>query len=207
MYQQFLQDVASHGYLVITPGQPSSLSKTSSNAQWQLDSITQARAWAGIQGPENGLLTPFTIDTSKAAIGGHSCGGSETVRNLAVADDEGITTGIVMNSAGSSAAFVDVNVPMLWIHGGQTDVEDAQDRNFDFVASERPDLPVVELGLQTGHLGSFWSPRGGIYAESVRRWLDFQLKGNQEEKAWFLGGNSSAAFKRGWSSVQTNALE
>lgn len=207
MYQGFLQDIASHGYLVIVPGQPNSLSPTRSSAEWQIESIKQARVWAGRLQSSSGSPASFTIDDKKVAIGGHSCGGSETVRNLAEAEDEGITTGIIMNSAGSSESFADVTVPMLWIHGGQNDVEDAQDSNFEFVLNERPDLPVVELGLQTGHLGSFWSPRGGLYAESVRRWLNFQLKGSQEDKAWFLGGNSSSAFKRGWSAVQTNALE
>jgi len=207
MYQGFLNEIASHGYLVITPGEPNTLAKGMTTAEWQIESIRQARSWTA-PGMATWAGPPFSLDGTKVAIGGHSCGGSETLRNLADPDvAEEITTGIIMNSAGSSASFDDVTIPTLWIHGGQTDVEDAQDSNFDYVASSRPELPVVELGLQTGHLGSFWSPRGGIYAETVRRWLAYQLKNSKEDKDWFIGGNSSAAAKRGWSSIQTNAFE
>jgi len=198
MYQAFLTDIASHGFFVITPGEPAKLSPERSTADWQIESIRQARAWKA---------PPFAIDGSRAAIGGHSCGGGETLRNLVDSDGEEITTGIILNSAGDPESFSDLNIPTLWVHGGQTDVEDAQDRNFEFVSYFRPDLPVVELGLQTGHLGSFWSPRGGIYSETVTRWLSYQLKNSKEDKDWFLGGKKSEAAKRGWSSVQTNALE
>jgi len=196
MYQGFLQEIASHGYLVVVPGPPNALAKGMTTADWQLDSIAQARGWAS---------APFTIDREKVAIGGHSCGGGETIRNLARVDPGQVTTGLVMNSAGRSTQFDDVNVPMLWVHGGQTDTEDAASANFDYIIENRPELPVALVGFQTGHLGSYWRPRGGLYAETVVHWLNGQLKDDVNEKAWFVGGNYSAAAKRGWT-IDTNAL-
>jgi hypothetical protein len=198
MYQGFLQEIASHGYLIVVPGPPNELVKGMTNADWQLDSIAMARGWAS---------APFTINREKVAIGGHSCGGGETIRNLARVDAGQVTTGIIMNSAGSSETFDDVNVPMLWVHGGQTDTEDRAEANFDYVVENRPELPVALVGLQTGHLGSYWWPRGGIYAETVVHWLNGQLKDEAKEKAWFIGGNSSAAATRGWTVETSNIGE
>lgn len=195
MYQAFLSEIAAHGYLVIAPGPPNNMTGRS-NAGWQTASIAQAKQWD---------RAPFTVAADKVAVAGHSCGGGETTRNLA-ADTAGvIRTGILMNSPGGSSAFSRVSAPMLWVHGGKVDTEAAMDANFAWVQQNRPDLAVVEVGLQTGHLGSFWSARGGIYAETVVHWLDWLLKDDTAAGAWFTGGVQSAAAQRGWK-FQANAI-
>lgn len=196
MYQGFLQEIASHGYLVVVPGRPNELGKKGTTADWQLESIAQARAWT---------TAPFEVDKTKVAIAGHSCGGSETLRNLGRTTSDQVTTGIVMNSAGQSEAYEDIDVPILLVHGGQTDTENRADANFDWVSENKEDTPIAEIGLQTGHLGSYWRPRGGIYAETVVRWLNWNLKGNANEKLYFSGGKESPAAKRGWQ-IKTNNI-
>jgi hypothetical protein len=52
--------------------------------------------------------------------------------------------------------------------------------------------------FETGHLGSFYTPRGGIYAETSLHWLNWLLKDQAEEKKFFMGGDDSPATKRGW---------
>jgi hypothetical protein len=196
MYQAFLQEVASHGYLVIAPGARDKLDQGRSTADWQLDTISQARGWAN---------APFSIDRTKVAVGGHSCGGGETFRNLARVDPSEVTTGLIFNSASPPEVLDDISVPMLWVHGGQTDTEDRISANLDYVSKSRPELPVALVGLQTGHLGSFWWPRGGIYAETAVKWLNGQLKNVTEDKNFFYGEKKSGAAKRGWA-VDSNNL-
>jgi Chlorophyllase enzyme len=194
MYQGFLQELASHGYLVVAPGPANALAWGRTDADSQANSVAMARAWTS---------APFNLDKTKVAIAGHSCGGQETLRNLARADPGQYTTGILLNSAGWKHTLDRVHTPMLWINGGKTDVQKAQQRNFDHVADWNSDLPVAMVGLQTGHLGSFWTPRGGIYAETLLHWLNWQLRGNLEGKAWFSGTDVSPAYARGWE-IQTN---
>jgi hypothetical protein len=60
--------------------------------------------------------------------------------------------------------------------------------------------------FDTGHLGSFQTRRGGLYAETALHWLNWQLKDQAEEKKFFLGGTiDSPAAKRGWR-IQSNML-
>jgi dienelactone hydrolase len=198
MYQGFLQELASHGYLVIAPGRPNEQSQFQTTPDWQTESVAFARGWT---------TAPFEVDKTKVALAGHSCGGGETLRNLAFARPGQVTTGIILNSGSSSsgAAFAHVKVPILLVHGGQTDTEDSADETFDWFSDNREHLPIAEVGLQTGHLGSFWLARGGIYAETVVHWLNWNLKGNRNEKLWFAGGKDSPAAQRGWQ-IQTNHL-
>jgi hypothetical protein len=208
MYQPFLEEIASHGYLVITPGSPNTLSSKKSDKEWQKGSVMQTRSWAKLPATHE-LAAPFEIDTRKVALGGHACGGVETFKNLADLDAIGYATGVIINSFTDPYKLRQIGSPMLWIHGGHRDVQDDQEANFKFVALTKPELPVVQLGLQTGHKGSFSSKRGGIYAETVKKWLDYQLKGNLADRQWFLpmGWNASAASLRGWKDINVNGMK
>jgi len=192
MYSAFLTEIASHGYLVVAPGRPTIKDPGTTTARWQMDSIDYAGNWT---------TAPFRPDLSNVAVGGHSCGGIESVTNAASPVSQNkIKTILLLNSGGSEASMQKIKAPVLIIHGGDEDIAvPAADENFQVLADEVPTLPVFKAVLQTGHLGSFWSPRGGIYAETVVHWLDWQLKGQKVAKSWFVGGEESEAAKRGWS--------
>jgi hypothetical protein len=102
MYQAFLQEIASHGYFVIARGEPTKLDPGRTNAEWQMERVRMARNMAN---------APVTVDKSKVAIGGHSCGGGETVCNLASAEEGEITTGLIFNSGGQESMFEEVLAP------------------------------------------------------------------------------------------------
>jgi len=198
MYAGYLTEIAAKGYFVIAPGKPTILDKGMTNADWQMQSIEMARSFQP---------TGFKINARKVGVAGHSCGGSETLRNLASDDEDRITTGIILNSGGASTQYDEVKAPILLIHGGQKDVGRVADSNFEYIQENRQDLPVFKAVLETGHLGSFFSqPRGGIYAETTVRWLDWQLKGRPMAAAWFKGGAQSEAAKRGWK-TESNAID
>jgi hypothetical protein len=112
MYSEFLSQLASYGYLVVTPGQGPSIQLGYSSSSWQRDSITMAQSW------NSGNLT---IARDKVAAFGHSCGGEETAANIAV--DKRITTAMIL-SGGSAvqSTLKNVNIPLLYVHGGPTDV-------------------------------------------------------------------------------------
>jgi hypothetical protein len=189
MYAAFLTEIASHGYLVITPGPPNQLLKGMTTAKWQTDSIDYALNWKE---------APFRIDRQAIAIGGHSCGGIESLKNVANDPSSLIKTALILNSASSDTTFDSITSPLLIIHGGETDIALPVEDNFRYIKENVPDLVAFKAVLQTGHLGSFWSSRGGIYAETSVRWLDWHLKGERGGRKWFQGAEESGAAKRGW---------
>jgi hypothetical protein len=196
MYGAFLTEIASQGYLVVAPGAPNILEKGSTDATWQLDSIDYAINW------EN---APFKINKKAIAIGGHSCGGMESLQNLAKDENNLIKTALILNSGGADATYDKITASLLIIHGGEKDIAKGADDNFNYIVENLPELVTFKAVLETGHLGSFWSPRGGIYAETSVKWLDWQLKRSKEAQKWFEDGLQSGAAKRGWK-VESNGI-
>jgi len=200
MYSGFLTEIASHGYLVIVPGPPNQLIKNSmTTAKWQTDSIDYALNWKE---------SPFKINKEAIAVGGHSCGGIESLRNLSKDPTNQIKAALILNSGATDELYDTITSPLLIIHGGDTDVAAPVEDNFNYITRNLPELPVFKAVLETGHLGSFWSPRGGIYAETSVKWLNWHLKGKKDlqGKQWFSGAEESPAAKRGWK-VEVNAIE
>jgi hypothetical protein len=191
MYAAFLSEIASQGYLVIAPGAPNILGKNTTTAQWQLDSISYALNWTE---------APFKVNKNAVAIGGHSCGGMESMSNLAKDKNGLIKTALILNSGAKNTTLDAITASLLIIHGGEKDVAaKPSESNFKYIVKNLPKLVAFKAVLETGHLGSFWSrPRGGIYAETSVKWLDWQLKGSKEAQKWFEGAGQSGAAKRGW---------
>jgi len=194
MYAAFLTEIASHGYLVVAPGPPNQRFNGSTTAVFQMESINYAGNWKS---------APFKPDVSNVAVGGHSCGGRESILNAASNLQRGIKTVLILNSSGPEESFRSITAPVLIINGGEEDVAvPTSDENFQFIVDEVPRLQAFKAVLETGHLGSFWSvSRGGIYAETVVHWLDWQLKGASWAKTWFAGGEESPAALRGWTTA------
>lgn len=190
MYAGFLTEIASQGYFVVAPGAPNILDKKMTNAKWQLDSIDYALNWKE---------APFKINKEAIAVGGHSCGGAESLRNLANDDENLIKTGLILNSGAATSTYDTITAPLLIIHGGEKDTARGAEQNFEYIAENLPQLVAFKAVLETGHLGSYWRrPRGGIYAETSVKWMDWQLKGDKAAQKWFKGGAESEAAKRGW---------
>jgi hypothetical protein len=196
MYSVFLTEIASQGYFVIAPGQPY-VQASGTTRIWQMESIDWASNWKN---------APFTVDKTKIAVAGHSCGGGETAANLALDTNHRLTTGLIMNSGSAQPDnLVKITAPILWVNGGAPDNEARSESNYNLIVKTNPTVPIFKAVLDTGHLGSYWSPRGGIYAETAVRWLDWHLKGKAEAKKWFVGGDKSPGALRGWR-VASNAI-
>ncbi|KAF1983299.1 hypothetical protein K402DRAFT_423861 [Aulographum hederae CBS 113979] len=107
MYADFLTQLASYGYLAIAPGPPYDQVPGFTTYLWQRQSIDQALA-ASIPG--------LNLDTTKIAIGGHSCGAGETERTAGL--DSRVTTNMVFNGA---AAFDEGTLAVANKSGGSLD--------------------------------------------------------------------------------------
>lgn len=146
------------------------------------------------------------LDLSKVAVMGQSCGG---VQAIGVAHDPRVSTCVVLNSGmgdmqmqGITPAQLDnINVPMFYLIGGPTDIAYANAAK-DF--EKLQNISVVMANTQDGHEGTYYEAHGGLYAEAVLSWLDWQLKGCLSECAPFVNERAAALMYPDWTFVRKN---
>ena len=190
----FLNEVASHGFLVVAigpmpdGGEPPRERSTSSQL---LDAID----WAVAQNEAEGSPYFGKVDTAHVAVSGMSCGGLQA---LEVAGDPRVTTVGVFNSgilpsprggmpgmpSLAKDQLADLHSPTLYLLGGESDIayENGMDdyRRIDHV-------PVAVANMDVGHGGTYREPHGGEFARVATAWYLWQLKGDQEAGALFMG--------------------
>ena len=128
------------------------------------------------------------LDLDKVAAMGQSCGGSQV---LAVAHDPRIKSCVILNSGigdmemqGATLANLEnLHTPMFYLIGGPSDVA-FPNAALDFQRIK--EVPVVMMNTLDGHLGTYYERSGGSYAVAVRKWLDWQFKGVEDNAPFFL---------------------
>jgi hypothetical protein len=198
-----LLEIASHGYLVVVPGHiPGSSTKANGAtrtteklvAKTRTRQLSEAIDWAQREAGRAGSPFRGRIAADQIAVSGWSCGGLQA---LSVAQEPRVKTAIIMNSGFfndgvspisgvvSDKRLLDgLHGPVLYVLGGKEDIAWTNGRD-DFnrihqVAAALVDIPV-------GHGGTYMQPRGGLGAEVVTSWLDWQLKGRGSAAARFKG--------------------
>jgi len=211
-----LEEVASHGYLVIAPGFMKSgpgafprparagLAPPDAPLRTNLDDLKAALDWLSTDTESSRAWRAF-IDPTKVAVAGWSCGGLQAT---ALARDPRIGTAIIFDSgiftsgnSGIPGLAIDksdlaaLHGPMLYVLGGVTDVafENGSDdyRHIDKV-------PAVLISRDVGHSGTFWEPNGGAYAQAAVAWLDWRLRGRADLSGQFIGAKCGLC-REGWS--------
>ncbi|HTG39819.1 hypothetical protein [Sphingomonas sp.] len=198
-----LLDIASHGYLAIAPGTiPADDKPVAEGARpaGQLTASTPASAlkvaidWAVAENERVGSPLRGRIDISRIAISGFSCGGLQALMNAA---DPRVKTIVVMNSGvfndGARAingvdvtksAVEGLRKPALYVLGGPSDI--AYENGMDDYR-RLTGIPAAVVNIPVGHGGTYMQPNGGIAAEVVSAWLEWQLWGDTTAAAKFEG--------------------
>lgn len=210
---KFLNEIASHGYLVIATGfYPESETPYNgpmSTPEQQIESID----WAikSNSDPES----PFyqKIDVNNIAAAGMSCGGLQTLYNCA---DQRIRTVMICNSG----LFIDpkvampgmpmpgkdqlnkIHCPIIYILGGPEDIAYVNGMD-DFHRISH--VPAFAANYPVGHGGTYRQPHGGEFSIPAVAWLDWQLKGCAEAAKMFQGKNCGLSQREKWT-VEKNAL-
>ncbi len=187
-YENMLTDIASYGYVVVAIGELQMLAQHEKDQHTPSSMVKLALGW--ICDP----ASPYYnyIDTEKIAAAGHSCGGAQVLANAA---DPRLKTYLILNAGMGKMTMADASAkslknlhgPILYLVGGTSDVA-WQNAQQDYKAIKR--VPVVLAdNTQSGHGGTYEQPNGGANARMVRAWLDWQLKGKQENERLFIGGD------------------
>ena len=212
----FLEEVASHGYLVIAPGAmksgpggfPHRIDAPDHAPKGRLG-VIPAEMTAALDFVTNspaGAVWRRYVATGKYAVSGHSCGGLLATK---LAEDKRIAATMIF----SSGVFVDgtvgipgmsisksdlalLHTPMLYVMGGSTDV--AYPNGTDDYARLPATLPAMLMSREVGHGGTFEQSNGGVYAKVAVAWLDWQLKNDQTAARQFTGSDCGFCGDRNW---------
>ncbi|MBR2203897.1 MAG: alpha/beta hydrolase fold domain-containing protein [Prevotella sp.] len=193
-YENMLSEVASYGYVVVAIGEMQMIAQHEKDQHTPSSMVRKALDWIEEQAKTPGSPYYNKIDTDKIAAAGHSCGGAQVLANAA---DPRLKTYLILNAGmgkmtmadASSKSLKRLHAPILYLVGGKSDVA-WQNAQMDYKAIKH--VPVVLAdNTQSGHGGTYEQPHGGDNARMVRAWLDWQLKGKEENKKLFIDGDLS----------------
>lgn len=191
-YENMLSDIASYGYVVVAVGELQMLAQHEKDRQTPSSMVKKALDWISKQATDSASPYYQKIDTDHIAAAGHSCGGAQVLANAA---DPRMKTYLILNAGMGTMTMADANPqslnnlhgPILYLVGGSTDVA-WQNAQVDYKAIKK--VPVVLAdNTKSGHGGTYEQPNGGANARMVRAWLDWQLKGKQENEKIFIDGD------------------
>ncbi|GAA4916543.1 alpha/beta hydrolase [Streptomonospora salina] len=182
MFDEFLLEIASHGFLVIANGRPGGSGSTDA------DMLTDAIDWAVDENDRLFGSYRGHLDTGAIAVMGQSCGGIEAYE---ASDDDRVDTTVLWNSGMLSDLdnwrLNRLEAPIAYFTGGPDDIahENAVD-DWDRIPS---DLPAFMGSLDVGHTGTFGEPNGGEYGRVGAAWLKWQLTGDGQAGGAFTGSD------------------
>ena len=199
MHKLFLNEIASHGFIVFAVGPFSSLHQEPDMKAMRMGSndisLLEALEWAVAENSRKSSAYFGKLNTDKVAAMGMSCGGLQA---LEISPDPRIDTSVICNSgilkdpppAGlpmpvvSKDTLKQLHAPIIYIIGGPKDIAypNAMD---DFALIEK--VPVIMINRDVGHGGTYAEPHGGAFSDAAIAWLKWQLNGDAEAALMFRG--------------------
>ncbi|MGE5787909.1 MAG: hypothetical protein ACM3ZE_25170 [Myxococcales bacterium] len=174
-------EIASYGYFVIadgTPGGSGSRSMDSSNPAAMGKPLLAYIDWAIAQNEKPCSAYYQSLDTTKIAANGFSCGG---LMAEGTAGDARITTWGI-NSSGLFAAnqsfYKTIHTPALIVLGGADDIA-YENGERDYTNISALDIPLMLFSKALGHGGDLFGARGGDFTKIDLAWLNWWLKGDE----------------------------
>lgn len=177
-FEEFLTELASHGFLIIADGAPRtagagcggmSMSDQSGTA------LTEGLDWAFAANKNRCSSYYQKLDTTKVAAMGQSCGGLMT---LGISADPRLTTLIIWNSGlfqRDAELYANLHTPMAYFIGGESDIA-YENAEADFAAINN--VPLFYGNLDVGHMATYYDDNGGEFARVGTAWLKWQLLGD-----------------------------
>jgi len=213
-HMNFLNEIASHGYIVLATGIIPMTDEwyrgPMSRSEQQIESID----WIIAQNANPASPYYNKIDVKNICVAGMSCGGLQTLFNCA---DKRIKTLMICNSglfsqqnAGQAVGGMpmppkeklkEIHTPIIYILGGKEDIayENGMD---DFHRISH--VPACAANFPVGHGGTYRQPHGGEFSVVALAWLDWQLKNDQKAAKMFKGKDCELSKRKDWT-LEKNA--
>lgn len=199
--QAAMAEIASHGYFVVADGTPNG----NGNRTQTGDVVGMSKPliayidWAIAENGKSCSAYHQSLDTTKIAANGFSCGG---LMAEGTAGDPRITTWGITSSGMFSVNqdFYDsIHTPVLLIEGGPSDAAYVNGQR-DYENISKLDVPLMWFSKNIGHGGDLFSSRGGDFTKINLAWLNWWLKGDQGAtgKGVLVGAGCSYCMDSAW---------
>jgi acetyl esterase/lipase len=205
---KFLNEIASHGFIVLATGyipmEEKPYQGPMSTTQQQIESID----WVVTQNDDPASPYYNKIDVKNICAAGMSCGGLQTLFNCA---DPRLKTLMICNSGlfnqqnahqavggmpmPQKDKLKEIHTPVIYILGDKQDIayENGMD---DFRRIKH--VPACAANYPVGHGGTYRQPHGGEFSVVALAWLQWQLKNDQQAAKMFVGKNCGLDQREGW---------
>ena len=205
---KFLNEIASHGYIVLATGyipmEEEPYQGPMSTTEQQIESID----WIIAQNADPASPYYDKIDVKNICLAGMSCGGLQSLYNCA---DPRIKSLMICNSGlfktsnraqakggmpmPEKSKLQEIHTPVIYILGGKEDIayENGMD---DFHQIHH--VPACAANYPVGHGGTYRQPHGGEFTVVALAWLNWQLKGDKQSARMFQGKDCLLSKREGW---------
>ena len=188
-YERMLNEMASHGYLVVAIGKMKVNDSDPEDSGSNEKQVVEAINWVVKQVSTKTSDYYKAVDVNNVAVSGHSCGGAQAIANCS---NSRVKTLLIMNAGmggmsmggASPQSLKQLHCPIIYMTGGPNDVAYGNAQS-DFGSIKQ--VPVVWADLPTaGHGGTYWDPQGGEFGRVALKWMDWHLKGYSQNASIFL---------------------
>jgi hypothetical protein len=201
--QAAMAEIASWGYFIVADGTPGGNNACSGGQSGEafLDYIT----WAIAENDKPCSAYYQSLDTTKIAADGFSCGGlmAENVAGDSRFTAIGITSSGLMGP--NNALWDSMHAPFKIMNGGSSDIAYQNGLN-DYEAIASRGIPILYFSkTSAGHGGDLGQGRGDFNLVNLA-WLNWQLKGDEGAtgKAFLIGSSCEFCNDSGWDFMSAN---
>jgi len=196
-----MAEIASYGYFVVADGTPKGSGSRSQTSNWAAmgKPLLAYVSWAIAENGKSCSAYHDSLDTTKIASNGFSCGG---LMSEGTAGDPRMTS-VGITSSGLTSAdqafYKTVHTPFLIILGGTSDIAyENGERDYDNIGALG--FPIMLFSKNIGHGGDLGSARGGDFTKINLAWLNWRLKGDEgaNGKGVLMGASCSYCSNSAW---------
>ncbi|MBO7099198.1 MAG: family 43 glycosylhydrolase [Bacteroidaceae bacterium] len=211
---KFLNEIASHGYLVLATGYIPMEEKPYQGPMSTTEQQIQSIDWAIAQNADPASPYYNKVDVKNICVAGMSCGGLQSLYNCA---DPRITSLMICNSGlfknsnrnqavggmpmPDKSKLKEIHTPIIYILGGKEDIAYENDMDDFHLISH---VPACAANFPVGHGGTYRQPHGGEFSVVALNWLNWQLKGDKQAAKMFKGKDCLLSKREGWT-IEKNA--
>ncbi len=201
--QASMGEIASHGYFIVADGTPGSTNACAGGQDGKafLDYIT----WAIAENGKSCSAYYQSLDTTKIAADGFSCGGlmSENVSGDSRFTAIGITSSGLFSA--DQTLYKKIHTPFKILLGGSTDIAYTNgERDYDNISALG--IPILLLSKDgAGHGGDLFNAKGDFNTVNLA-WLNWQLKADETAtgKGLLVGSSCKYCNASGWEFKSAN---
>ena len=199
-YERMLNEIASHGYVVVGIGSFEMVDSERDDGGSDEKMVVEAINWLVKQEKLKTSDYYKAINVKNIALSGHSCGGAQAIANCA---NTRVKTLLIMNAGmggmsmggASPQTLNSLHCPLIYMTGGPDDVA-YENAKTDF-GKVKVKVAWADLS-NAGHGGTYGATNGGEFGRIAIKWMDWQLKGMKQNARIFLQPDLSG-FSRNWS--------